>query len=130
MTGVGNEPLPDLMIIAAPEDMLPPASVESYSQAMLEKLKEVDFNHSFVILHLVGQLPENGMISNIVRRGDEVHIILKSYSIGPGNYELEGFTQPYQMTSVTKTDHWGTEIQFTVEIENGNVLGQTKHFIP
>jgi hypothetical protein len=130
VTSPGNQPVPTLIIIAFPDEIVPPTSVVEYSEAMLDSLKKVDFEKSFVILHQVGQIPDNGRITEIARRKDTVYITLHKYSVGPGNYELRGFTLPYQITTIEKKGKWGKEIKFILEVEGGDIVAQEQHYIP
>jgi hypothetical protein len=126
-----NRSMPDLIIIASPDEMVPPASGVQFSEIMMETLKEVDFNKSFVVLHLVGQIPDNGKITKIVRRGNTVRIMLQSFSVGPGNYMFKDFTLPYQITEIGKNEaSWGNDMNFVLEVEDGDILIQEQHYIP
>jgi hypothetical protein len=129
VTGPGNKPLPDLIIIASPDEIVPPTPVVEYSEAMIESLKSVDFDKSFVVLHLVGQIPDNGTIEEVVRKGNTVYIKLISYSVGPGNYMFENFTLPYQITSIEKEGTWGEMIHFILEVNGGDIVAQDQHYI-
>jgi hypothetical protein len=107
-----------------------PTSYVDFSAGTRQDLESVDFESSFVIFNLVGQIPNNGEIAKIVRRGSIVTIVLKSYSVGPGNYYIEGFTYPYQITVVTRDGSWEKEINFVLEVEGGDILAQEKHYVP
>jgi hypothetical protein len=122
--------MPEMIVIGTPEETNTPIPFVNYSAGMLEALKKVDFDKSFVLIHLVGQIPDNGIINNVVRKGDTVHIVLKSYSVGPGNYELPGYTLPYQLTAITKSDTRSKEIEFILKVEGGDILAKKGHFIP
>jgi hypothetical protein len=127
----GNQPVSNLIILASRDEIVPPAPGIQYSEGMIETLKEVDFNKSFVVLHQVGQIADNGEISEILRRGNTIQIELQSYSVRPGNYMLIGFSMPYQMTAIEKNGaSWGKDINFILEVEDGNTLEQTRHYIP
>ena len=130
VTSQGNQPVPNLIIIASQDEIVPPTSVVEFSAAMFDSLEKVDFEKSFIILHLVGQIPDNGIITEIARRKDTVHITLQNYSVGPGNYELRGFTLPYQITIVEKRGEWEKEIKFILEVEGGDIIAQEQHYIP
>ncbi|MCC6957334.1 MAG: hypothetical protein IT316_11120 [Anaerolineales bacterium] len=131
VVGSYNLSVPDLLIIASPDEIIHPASGIQYPEYMMETFKEVDFNKSFVVLHLVGQIPDNGKITEIVRRGNTVRIKLQSFSVGPGNYMLPDFTLPYQITEIEKNRvSWGNNINFILEVEDGDILTQERHYIP
>jgi hypothetical protein len=119
-----------LIIIASADEIIPPAPGIEFSQAMLEELAKVDYQSHFVILHLVGNLNENGLISQIVRRGNRVRITLNSYSVGPGNYELEAYTMPYQLTLVSKGKHlWNRKIIFKAKVKGEGLWTELQSFL-
>jgi len=122
--------VPHLIFIASRDEIVPSTSVVEYSEGMLESLKKVDFDQSFVILHLVGQIPDNGRIKEIIRRNGTVYIKLQEFSAGPGNYMFRGFTLPYQITAIEKKGKWGKEVKFILEVEGGYILAQEQHYIP
>ena len=122
--------MPHLIFIASRDEIVPSTSVVEYSEGMLESLKKVDFDQSFVILHLVGQIPDNGRIKEIIRRNGTVYIKLQEFSAEPGNYMFRGFTLPYQITAIEKKGKWGKEVKFILEVEGGYILAQEQHYIP
>jgi hypothetical protein len=130
VTGTGSASLPDLFIIASKDEFTPPTNYVDFYASTRQTLESVDYDSSFVIFNVVGQIPNNGEIAKFVRRGSTVTIVLKSYSVGPGNYGIEGFTYPYQITVVTKNGGWGKEINFVLEVEGGDIMDQEKHFVP
>lgn len=126
-----SQSVPDMLIIASPAEIIPPAPGVQLTNVMLDSLSEVDFAQSFVVFHQVGQIPENGRINEIVRRGNTIRIKLQSYSVGPGNYAFREYTFPYQITVVEKSGTgWGEEMNFILEVDNGDVLAQAQHYIP
>lgn len=121
---------PNIIIIASPDEIVPPIPEFMFSDEVLEQLKDMDFKTSFAVLLFVGQIPEDAMINKINRKTDQVIICLKDYSIGPGNYKLKGYSLPYQLISVQKTNQWDQEVEFVIEDEGGNLLEKTSHYIP
>jgi hypothetical protein len=123
------EEIPNLIIIASSDEISPPISGVEFSENMAEQLRKIDFAKSFAILTLVGQIPGNSPIAAITRTNNQVVIELKDYNIGPGNYAFPGFSMPYRLISVMKTDEWEQDIDFVLQ-EDDNVLGRVTHFIP
>lgn len=121
---------PGLIIIASPDEIIPPISEFVFSDDVLEKLKGINFDNSFAILLLVGQITEDDMVNKVSRESDKVIISVKKYTVGPGNYKLKGYSLPYQLISVEKTDKWDQNIEFIIEDENGNLLGKFSQYIP
>lgn len=77
----------------------------------------MDFEKSFAVLFLIGQIPGDGIITEISRENDKVTIKVKDYNIGPGNYKLKGYSLSYQLISVEKTGVWNKDIEFILEEE-------------
>lgn len=126
-----NQSVPDLMIISSPDEIVPPTPGVQYPEIMMKTLKAVDYNKSLVVLHLVGQIPDNGKITKIVRTGNTIRIKLQSFTVGPGNYMLKDFTLPYQITEIEKNDaSWGNDMNFILEVEDGDILTQEQHYVP
>jgi hypothetical protein len=96
-------------------------------------LEETDFESSFLVFILVGQIRDNGRVVGVLRKGGEVTIQLDSYRIGPGNYEIPGYTMPYKIVEIAKGGRWGRKIEFTAQVLSGEgegMIWQTRHFIP
>lgn len=121
---------PSLIIIASQDEIVPPISEFVFSDDILEKLKGMNFDNSFAILILVGQIPDDSIINKVTRETDKVVISVKNYTVGPGNYKLKGYSLPYQLISVEKTNKWDQSVEFIIEDENGNLLGKISHYIP
>jgi len=121
---------PSIIIIASQDEITPPISEYRFSDEVVEKLNNINFDNSFAILFSVGPIPENGIIDNISREKDRVVIHVKNYTVGPGVYKLEGYSLPYQLISVEKSNKWDQEIEFSIVDENGNLIGKASHSIP
>jgi hypothetical protein len=70
------------------------------------------------------------IIDDIVPRGDKVIIRFKEFSVGPGNYEVPPYTQPYALVVVEKSGEWAKVIKFRFEVEGGIIFAETDHYIP
>jgi hypothetical protein len=127
-----QQPESDFYIIASEDEIAPPGSGLSFRQGTLERLAQVDFSSSLVAVYLVGQLPGNGIVDEVIRNGDTVTIWLKSYSIGPGNYALKEHTAAYRYVLVSKQGVWDCDIEFLLKVKTeGKDWGrQTSHYIP
>jgi hypothetical protein len=121
---------PSLIIIASQDEIVPPISEFVFSDDVLEKLKGMNFDNSFAALILIGQIHEDSKINKITREADKVVISVKNYTVSPGNYKLKGYSLPYQLISVEKTNKWDQSVEFIIEDENGNLLGKISHYIP
>jgi hypothetical protein len=96
-------------------------------------LENTNFESSFLVFIRVGQIRDNGEVVGVLRKADEVIIQLRSFSIGPGNYETRGYTMPYEIVEIAKVGKWGREIGFMVQVlsdEGKGMSWQTHHFIP
>jgi hypothetical protein len=127
-----QQPESDFFIIASTDEIVPPGSGLSFLQSTLDRIEQVDFDQSFVAVFLVGQIPGNGAVDEVVRSRDTVTIWLKSYSIGPGNYALEEYTAAYRYVSVTKQGTWNRDVQFLLRVKAAEKdwVRQTSHHIP
>jgi len=106
-----SEKAPNLIVITSKDEIVPPARGVKYPTTVSELLSALDYNKSVAVLFLVGQIQKDSMINKIVREGDKVTIELDDYSIGPGNYEVQGFTLPYQLITIEKSGTWGNNIR-------------------
>ncbi|OGO34693.1 MAG: hypothetical protein A2Z16_04560 [Chloroflexi bacterium RBG_16_54_18] len=118
------------LIIATPDDFGSTKSDAEFQESFEEILKQVDFDKSFVLLHGVGNLPDSRKIIRIYRKGDTVHVLMKSFQPGPGNYYIPGFTMPYQVSSIDKIGLWNRKIHFVFEFEESEDTVVMEHFIP
>jgi hypothetical protein len=127
-----QQPEPDFFIIASRDEIVPPGSGLSFLPGTLERIEQVDFSRSFVAVFLVGQIPGNGTVDEVVRSGDTVTIQLGPYSVGPGNYVLEEYTAAYRYVAITKQGTWNRDVLFLLRAKVGDRdwLRQTSHYIP
>jgi len=123
-----QEPDPLLIIIANPEDMVLPAMLK-FPESLAERIKQMDFSKSFVILVIRGH-PERGLVKEIVRHQETVIITTYDIEVGPGNYVLPNWTQPYEIIKIDKEGMWGKQIRFVLQRETQGILGEVKHFVP
>ena len=121
---------PHLIVIATREEIVPPIAEFRLPDDMLDQLNSINFDTSFAVLFMVGQIAEANVITEITREHEQVIIKLADYSVGPGNYILAGYSMPYQLVAVEKTDSWNQDIEFILEDDTGNLLSSTDHHIP
>ena len=121
--------LSNIIVIATSAEAISPGPGATFPPEMETVLQQVDFNQTLAILILVGQISENGQVKQINRIGTKVQIALESYSVGPGNYVVDGFTENYQLILIEKSGKWHAEIEFVVKAEN-NTIGEVTHFVP
>jgi hypothetical protein len=125
----GSEPM--LIVLAAPQDMALPSDL-SLPEPVTEELERIDRGQSFVVLvHRGGQLPNSGLVKSILRRGNIVIIETLDVDMGPGNYVVPGWTQPYAVVAVEKVDgKWARDIHFILERQTQGPAYETHYYIP
>jgi hypothetical protein len=123
-----SQPIPSLIILANSEDLA--AASANYSESLSEWLKDVDFKTRIVVLFAAGQIRDNGEVKTIVRLYDTVQVQLVSYSVGPGNYEVPGWSEPYKLLLIEKAKPWKRQIRFILIAKDVGVLNTIEHFIP
>ena len=123
-----REPEPQLIIIASQEDMDLP-SMLAFPEPVAERMMLVDFRKSFLILVHRGH-PDRGLVKAVARQRDKVFITTYDVIAGPGNYVVEGWTQPYEFIKIDKGDKWDEQIRFILQRETQGVLGEAVHYIP
>jgi hypothetical protein len=122
-------PDPALIVIATLDEVVPPDGLQ-FAPVVQAELERIDFGKALVILYPVGQIPGNATLDGITRQGNQVQIRLKSFSAGPGNYVVEGYSTPYQLIVMDKSGAWNREIEFEIVAPDGTVLAHGKHFVP
>lgn len=125
-----SEKAPNIIVIASKEEIVPPVKGVKYPNTVSDLLSKLDYKKSVAVLFLVGQIQKDSIINTVVREGDRVTIELKDYSIGPGNYELRGFTLPYQLISIEKSETWDDNIHFVVRANQTDIIAEIDHFVP
>ena len=123
-----QEPEPLLIVIASPEDMALP-SMLAFPEPLAERMKKIDFSKSFVLLVHRGH-PERGLVKEVARQRETIFITTYDVMAGPGNYVVDGWTQPYEFIRIDKQDKWSKQIRFVLQRETQGVLGEAVHFIP
>jgi len=121
---------PDIIVIGSLDEVAPPAVGVKYPKEVMDILSNLDYNRSFAILFLVGQVQNNIIINGVVRKGSKVTIELNDYSIGSGNYIVPGYTLPYQLIVVEKSGTWGEDIHFVFKTDQADILAESDHYIP
>ncbi len=124
----GAQPIPSMVILASPQDLA--AASALYSDSLSEWLKDVDFNTRIAVLYAVGQIRDNGEVEQIERLYDTVQVQLKGYSIGPGNYEIAGWSEPYQLLLIEKEGPWKRQVRFILIAKDNGVLHTVEQYIP
>lgn len=121
-----SEPL--LLILTSVEDVKR-INPWGFPESLAEKISQVDFQKSFVILVLRSHAG-GGLVNRLTRRGNEIEITTTDLVVGPGSYVLEGWTQPYEVIRVDKAAGWGREMCFVLMRETQGAAAETTHFIP
>jgi hypothetical protein len=129
-TEPGSEKAPNMIVITSKDEIVPPAKGIKYPTTVFDLLSTLDYNKSIAILFLGGQIQKDSKINKIIREGDSVTIELNDYSIGPGNYEVQDFTLPYQLIAIEKTGTWGDSIHFGIRANQTDIVAEVDHFVP
>ena len=126
-----DQAIPNMIIVASSEEIADPVPGVHYPEAVAKKLQEVDFEQDFVVFYLVGQIPANGRVSEIMRSKSDIHIRLINFSAGPGNYLRKGYTLPYTMLAIDKAGtNWDDDFHIILEVKDGIRLNEITHTIP
>lgn len=128
-----REENPALFVITNDDeiDTLVP-NVLAEDPALVDQLRQLDYDRFFAILVLQGQKRSTGYavsIKRIVRQGNQVTIDAEFVEPLPGTRRNPAFTSPYHLVAVSKEGQWGQEIKFVLVV-NGETVAETTHFIP
>jgi hypothetical protein len=121
-----SEPL--LLILTSIEDVQL-MNPWGFPELLAEKISQVDFQKSFVILVLRSHAG-GGLVNRVTRQGNEIVITTTDLLIGPGNFALEGWTQPYEVIQVDKDTGFVGEMYFILQRGTQGVAAETTHTIP
>jgi hypothetical protein len=123
-----SEPEPSLMIIAGSEDVKQ-SSMFVFPEPLEEKIAHTDFKTSFLLLVRRGH-PDRGLVKMITKQ--QARVVITAYDLvpRPGNYVVEGWTQPYQVIRVDKNGGWGKPIRFVLQRETQGTSDECVHFVP
>ncbi|MEA3440470.1 MAG: protease complex subunit PrcB family protein [Chloroflexota bacterium] len=91
---------------------------------------EINFNNSFVILVLRGQLPDSGTVESVIKEENDVIIRTKGIDPGPGSFVISGFTPPYQIIMVDKIGVWNGYYNFALDREGTGLVSTKSVFVP
>ncbi len=119
---------PNLIIIARTEDLVLPYQIE-FPEPITSQLNQIDFKKSFVVLVHRGH-PDRGLVKEVAKQQGTIIITTYDVEAGPGNYVLDGWTQPYEFIAIDKVSNWNQQIHFILQRETQGFLGETDHFIP
>ncbi len=126
------EQFPGIIVIASKQEIVPPVPEYTFIDEVSYQLNNIDYDHYFVILLLVTNVPERVQIKEIVRQNNQVTIReeIKLLGVG-GEYVLLNYSRPYRLLSVEKKETWNKDIEFAVvDEESGDTLEAVKHYIP
>jgi hypothetical protein len=125
----GSEPM--LIVLTALQGMALPSDM-SLSERLAGELEQIDWHKSFVVLAgRGGQLASSGTVKRILRRGNTVIVETLDVDVGPGNYVVPGWTQPYAVIAVEKTGGaWGRYVEFVLERETQGPVYDAYSYVP
>jgi hypothetical protein len=125
-----SEKAPGIIVIASIDEIVPPAKGVKYPQVAMDLLANLDYSKYFAILFIVGQVKNDNIVDEVIRERRSVTIELNDYSIGPGNYEVPGFTLPYQLIVIEKSGTWGEDVHFEIRVDQTDIIREGDHYIP
>ena len=125
-----SDTAPGIIIFASPDDIVSPGEGINYPPVVSDLLSQLNYEKSFAILFQVGQRNVDTVVKSISKKGNKVVIEIDNYSIGHGNYEIPGFTMPYQLITVEKVGKWGNNIHFEVRTGQSDIVYEIEHYIP
>lgn len=128
-----REEEPALLIIANDYevDTLVP-NVLAEDPALVDQLRQLDYNRFFAILVLQGLKRQGGYsitVQRVVRQGDQVNVHAEFTEPEPGTRRIQAFTSPYHLIAVSKQGEWGQQFRFVL-IADSEGIAETSHFIP
>jgi hypothetical protein len=100
--------------------------------AALERLYQIDYRSSFALLVVRQSVGSGGFqitVQEITRQGNQVSIRVSFGSPNPNEVQIQSFTAPYHLVTVSKSGTWGQPIHFVVLADN-QVIAETTHIIP
>jgi hypothetical protein len=124
-----QESEPAIIVVASPEDLHLPVWL-TLPESLAKRLEGIDFAQSIVILARRGQQQDSGIIQKVEQQCDKVIIHTNDLIIGPGNYVIEGWTQLYEVISITKESLPYRNVRFVLQRETQGNGGETEAFIP
>lgn len=128
-----REEEPTLLIIANDDeiDALVP-TVLAEDPALVEQLRQLDYNRFFAVLVLQGLKHQGGYsvtVQRIVRQDNRVKVYAEFTEPAPGTRRIQAFTSPYHLVQASKEGQWGQEVTFVLVV-NDESVAETTHFIP
>ena len=99
---------------------------------LLDKLRQLDYDHIFVILIFYGYVGSGGYditVQQISRQGDQIFVRATFVSPKSNSLVTLGFTSPYHVVMVPRTGDWNATVRFVLLKEN-KLVAETTHFIP
>lgn len=100
--------------------------------ALVDQLRQLDYDRFFAILVLQGQKGSTGYgvtVKQIIRQGNQVTIKAEFVEPSPGAFIKPAFTSPYHLVAVSKERRWGQEVKFVLVV-NDESVAETTHAIP
>lgn len=128
-----REESPALFVIANGDEVDALVStVLAEDPALVDQLRQLDYDRFFAILVLQGQKGGTGYavtVRRIVREEDQVTIEVELVEPSPGAFIKPAFTSPYHLVAVSKRGEWGQQIRFVL-VADSEEVAETSHFIP
>jgi hypothetical protein len=103
---------------------------ETYPELM-KQLRQQDYNRVLVVLALYGYVGSGGhniTIERVIRKEDQINLFAQFRKPLSGTAVTDGFTSPYHVIAISKSETWRRNIHFVLLKDNISVAG-TNHFV-
>jgi hypothetical protein len=114
--------------IQLPKDL--PLNDDTVGVKLVNTVRQVDYNHNFVIIALRGVHGSGGYritIQDVAREANDVRVQAELAS--PGSGVTTAVTDAYHIVAVAKNGTWGAPVRFLL-MDNGKPVAETTHNIP
>jgi hypothetical protein len=123
---------PAIFVIARVEDVDTLNVDLQFRAPLTERLRQLDYNRSFAVLVFYGSVRTGGysiIVDKISKQDSQIKV--RAQFIQPGlHVEItQGFTLPYHLVAVSKTEPWKRNVRFIL-LKEDDPVAETSHFIP
>lgn len=130
----GQEPDPDLYVVARPEDLDALRAELQPPPELVEQLTALDYGDYLAIITSRGRMGGTTtdlipQTRQVIRRGNQVVLKVHFGDIDPDKGVKPAESNAYQVIAVPKEGHWGRRIRFVLEVDGEEVRERT-HDVP
>lgn len=100
--------------------------------ALINQLRQLDYNRFFAILVLQGLKGQGGYsvaVQRVYQQGDQINVEVEFTEPAPSTRRIQAFTSPYHLVVVSKQGEWGRQMNFAL-VSDSEEVAVTSHFIP